>query len=150
MLRRVMSGLAWIAALLLPAGRACADTWTNAAGNTFDAVPVELNGQTVIFERAGGEKVSMRLFSLAEDEQKRVSAVFNGPAIPPALQQAYRFAVDQLERARASFQEGQIDDATYASRRENVIRSFKKICADRGFPEDSQDVKELVLRLMDR
>ncbi len=149
-IRGVIRGLLVVVVLAGPAGRARSDTWTNAAGDTFSAVPVEFDGRTVVFERTDGEKVSLRLFSLASDDQKRVTEVFRGRAVPAALEPAFRFAEGQLDRARASFQEGQIDDATYALRRERVIGSFKKSCASRSYAEESDEVQELVLRLMDR
>ena len=130
--------------------RAPADTWTNAAGDTIEATPSEFDGRTVVFQRPTGEEIRIPLFSLAGSEQQRVKEYFNGPQIPGALQQAYAFATDQLDRARLLFTEGQMDDAAYAARRENVIGSFKRSCSELSYAEDSEEVQQLVARLLAR
>jgi hypothetical protein len=127
-----------------------ADTWTNAAGEAFEATALELDGRNVIFERPSGEKIRLPLFSLALEEQQRVKVLLNGPEIPVPLQPAYGYAAAQLDRARLLFTDGQLTDQDYAAQRSDLINSFKKACAEQSYAETSTEVQQLVERLLSR
>jgi hypothetical protein len=148
MVRRVIRLIVPMAVLIVPVERAFPDTWTNVAGDTIEATALEFDGRAVVFQRPHGEKIKIPLFSLATGDQARVKEVFNGPQVPADLQQAYRFSSEQLKRFRLLFEDGLMDDAMYAARREGVIRSFKTSCAERSYAEDSDDVQKLVTRLL--
>lgn len=139
-----------VAALVLLAGPAAADTWTNAAGGTIEALAVEFDGRTVVLRRPTGEEVRLPLFCLAKEEQRRVKELFNGPPIPAVLQPAYNQAVVQLERARLLLGGGQMSTAEYAARRGHVIRSLERACAALSYPANSDQVRQLVARLSKR
>lgn len=134
-------------AVLLTAARAGADTWTNATGDTLEAEAVEFDGRIVLFRRPGGEEVRLRLFSLAENEQRRVREFFNGPILPADVRPAFDQAAFQLERARLLLSEQQIDNREYAARHDQVIRTFVRACAALSHPENSAEVRQWVERL---
>ena len=136
--------------LVLPVARAFPDTWTNAAGEAFEAIPLECDGRKVVFQRPTGEQIRMPLFSLSADEQKRVKIHFSGPEIPADLQAAYRCATAQLDRARLLFQDGRMHDEDYAGKRAGIIRSFTKACEEHSYVESSDEVQQLVERLLSR
>jgi hypothetical protein len=126
---------------------ATAETWTNAAGHAFEARAEAWAGQKVVFRKANGEELRLPLLSLSAAEQKRVKALLDGPEVPPALQPAYHYAAAQMDRARLLFSEGSLAGADYASRREEIIRSFKYACARQSYARDSGEVRKLVERL---
>lgn len=134
-------------AVLLAAARAGADTWTNAAGDILEAEAVECDGRTVLFRRPGGQEVRLPLFSLAENEQRRVRELFNGPLVPADVRPAFDQAAFQLERARLLLSEQQIDNREYAARHDQVIRTFVRACAALSHAENSGEVRQWVERL---
>ena len=136
--------------LMLWAIQAPADTWTNVAGQAIEAEAVALDGRTVVLRRPSGQELRLPIFSLAPDEQRRVKILFNGPEIPAALQPAYAYAADQLDRARLLFTDGQLSDEEYAARRREILLTFKKACADQSFPETGDEVRQLTERLLSR
>lgn len=150
MVRRVIPWIVFIGVLVLPVARAFSDTWTNAAGDTFEANPLECDGRKVVFQRPTGEQIRMPLFSLSADEQKRVKVYFNGPEVPAAVRMAYDYASGQIDRARLLFQDGRMGDKDFASRREEIIRSFKKTCEQHSYDESGDEVQQLVARLLAR
>ena len=135
-------------ALALLAFQSPAAMWTNAAGEAFEADALELDGRTAVFQRPGGEKIRMPVFSLALEDQRRLKELFNGPEIPAPLQQAYAYASEQISRARLLFEEGHLTDQEYASRRAGLIQTFKKSCAEQSFAEKSEEVQQLSERLL--
>ena len=146
--RQAFLGFVPICSLALSTGSAAADTWTNAAGHSFEAAAVAIDGRIAVFQRPAGEEFQIPLFSLSANDQKRVREALYGPAIPPALQSAYSYAEAQLDRARLLSEDGQ--DEPYASRRDRIIRSFQKACEQLSYDGNNPEVRLLVARLKAR
>ena len=144
---RESSIAAVLIAFSLLAAWARADTWTNAAGDTIEAEAVAFDGRAVVLRRPNGAELRLPLHSLADPEKQRVRTRFGGPEIPANVKPAYDLAARQIERARLLRAEGQMDDADYAERLEDVIGSFTKACAALSYGENSDQFKRWVTQL---
>jgi hypothetical protein len=131
--------------LSLSAAWAQSGSWTNQAGHVLSAVPVELKGSQVVFQK-GSASVTYPLSVFLPAEQTRLKAALGIVEVPPGLVEAHALAQRVLKRLETFHTEGRLSDEAYQKDCAKVRQTFR----EKGAPFvakgllSEQDVTKLI------